>query len=424
VEATAGPATLRLQAPGEPSTSFQMVLATYAPGLFTSAGSVGSIWHSDGRIVTIDNPGKPGEALSLLATGLGPTNPTVVTGSPAPLSPPAITTAIPSLTIGGQAAVVQQANLEPFSIGRYRVFFTVPATLSGGSQTLSLRIGTKESNKVILPLAGQGLPSIAAVVNAASFASQVPVAPGSIVSLFGLNFGQQDTVAIFPGTKFQGLSVSVMSIPAPLFAVLPSSGQLNLLVPTELPEFGTVSVQVTTPAGLSSVFVLQMTPAAPGIFSIADPSRVVAKNAAAIFANTAWLVIPSSLTQTLRVPACSPTTNPVSVCGRAAIPGDIVQLYTTGLGRATAGGNSAGPPLPTGSVAPPDGNPLYVTIESPTVTVGGLPAEVLFSGLTPGYAGLYQVNVRVPVGVLAGDQVPVRIASRNGLSDTATIPIQ
>ena len=309
VEVQPGSATLRLLAQGQPLFSFPITLGTYGPGVFTSVGSLGSIWHSDGRLVTMDNPAKPAEALSLLATGLGPTNPVVPTGSPAPTSPPAITTIAPSLTIGGQTAMVQQASLEPLSIGRYRVFFTVPATLSGGSQTLSLHIGSKDSNKVILPLAGQGSPSISAVVNAASFDSQAPVSPGSIVSVFGLNLGQQDSVAIFPNAKFQGLSVSMMSIPAPLFAVLPSSGQVNLLVPTELSEFGTVSVQAVTPAGASSLFTLQIAPAAPGIFSIADPARVVGKNAAAVFANTAWLVIPDSLTRALKVPSCSPATN-------------------------------------------------------------------------------------------------------------------
>lgn len=424
VEISTGTGTLTLRAPGAPPASFPIVLSAYAPGIFTSAGSIGSIWHSDGRAVTMDNPAKPGEALSLLATGLGPTNPVVATGTPSPLSPPAITATTPSLTIGPQTALVQQANLDPFSIGRYRVYFTVPATLSGGTQPLAVHIGNKESNKVILPLAGQGLPTISAIVNAASFAAQLPISPGSIVSLFGLNLGQQNSVAVFPGTSFQGLSVKMMSVPAPLFAVLPSSGQLNLLAPTELPEFGTVTVQVSTNAGVSSAFTLQMAPAAPGIFSITDPSHTVVKNAAAVFANTAWLVIPDSLAQALKVPACSKATSPASVCGRSAVSGDIVQIYTTGLGKATPGGNPSGAPLPTGSVAPPDGNPLYVTIERPFVSIGGLSAEVLFAGLSPGFAGLYQVNVRVPSGVPPGDQVQVRISATNGLADTATIAVR
>jgi uncharacterized protein (TIGR03437 family) len=57
------------------------------------------------------------------------------------------------------------------------------------------------------------------------------------------------------------------------------------------------------------------------------------------------------------------------------------------------------------------------------VTIGGIPATVLFSGLTPGYAGEYQIDVTVPAGVTNGDSVPVKITML-GVSDTANISIQ
>jgi uncharacterized protein (TIGR03437 family) len=41
----------------------------------------------------------------------------------------------------------------------------------------------------------------------------------------------------------------------------------------------------------------------------------------------------------------------------------------------------------------------------PVVTIGGLPAQVTFSGLTPGSVGLYQVNAVIPPGVLTGTVV-------------------
>src|ERR1017187_4180665 len=49
----------------------------------------------------------------------------------------------------------------------------------------------------------------------------------------------------------------------------------------------------------------------------------------------------------------------------------------------------SGTPLPTGQNPPLSGIPLYETPTLPTVTIGGIPATVLFSGLTPGYAGEY-----------------------------------
>jgi uncharacterized protein (TIGR03437 family) len=152
-----------------------------------------------------------------------------------------------------------------------------------------------------------------------------------------------------------------------------------------------------------------MAPTSPGIFLIPDPSGVVSHNAAVLFANSAWLVVPQSLAAALQIPqnCLGSGLNPASICGQAARVGDFLQVYATGLGSATAGGAPNGPVLPTGTVAPASANPIYQTIEIPNVTIGGVPAKVLFSGLAPGFAGVYQINIQVPTGVTTGDQVPL-----------------
>ncbi len=43
------------------------------------------------------------------------------------------------------------------------------------------------------------------------------------------------------------------------------------------------------------------------------------------------------------------------------------------------------------------------------VMIGGQRAQVLFSGLAPGFSGLYQVNVLVPEGVGSGPEAPVTL---------------
>jgi uncharacterized protein (TIGR03437 family) len=63
--------------------------------------------------------------------------------------------------------------------------------------------------------------------------------------------------------------------------------------------------------------------------------------------------------------------------------GSYVTLWATGLGAVTRNGD------------------LFTTTEQPVITVNGAPARVLFSGLAPGWLGLYQVNVELPSGVPA-----------------------
>jgi uncharacterized protein (TIGR03437 family) len=66
---------------------------------------------------------------------------------------------------------------------------------------------------------------------------------------------------------------------------------------------------------------------------------------------------------------------------------------------------------------------LHETPTLPTVTIGGVTAKILFSVLVSGYAGEYQIDVQVPVGVTNGDNVPV-VVTMMGASDTAAISIQ
>ena len=95
------------------------------------------------------------------------------------------------------------------------------------------------------------------------------------------------------------------------------------------------------------------------------------------------------------------------------------------FGRPTShGGDPDGAILPTGTMAPADGNPTYETIETPNVRIGGHSVQVIFSGIAPGFAGLYQINVQVPQGLPVGDEVSLNIATADGLADTATIAIQ
>ena len=86
------------------------------------------------------------------------------------------------------------------------------------------------------------------------------------------------------------------------------------------------------------------------------------------------------------------------------------------------------PPLLPGEAAPITGNPLFLTRVQPTVTIGGQTARVLFSGMAPGWVGLWQMNVQIPAEipptVTPGSAVPLSITADGVTSNTVTIAVE
>jgi uncharacterized protein (TIGR03437 family) len=423
-DAQLGPGNLVAKVGETLSEPYPVVVEAHAPGLSSTEidGSlIGTFQNAtNSTLVSFDQPANPGDTLAGFGTGFGlPDQLGVAVRSVRP-SPNQDADEV-SVTVGCDTTGVLFAGPSPV-VGTDQFNFVVPANVPGGSQELFLEINGSRSNTVLLPVAGSDeIPFIRSGVNAASFAACEPAAAGSILSLFvSGGLGEETTIGIFPETAAGGVAVTFDGIPAPLFHVVGPSSQINVFAPSELPETGNVEVVLTTDAGESVAFLLEMAEAATGIFRIEGTSF-----AAATLHDTRWLPIPDALSEERELPtACAENEiSPLSFCGRPIEPGEILDLYLTGLGKATPGGEPAGDPLPTGMVAPADADPLYHTVMTPEVTIGGLPAEVIFSGLAPGFAGLYQINVFVPGGVAAGDEVEVTVTMPNGATDTVTVAV-
>ena len=56
--------------------------------------------------------------------------------------------------------------------------------------------------------------------------------------------------------------------------------------------------------------------------------------------------------------------------------------------------------------------------------IGGRAATVQFAGLAPGFVGLYQVNVQIPVGVTPGPAVPLVLSQSGVPSNTVTLAVK
>ena len=68
--------------------------------------------------------------------------------------------------------------------------------------------------------------------------------------------------------------------------------------------------------------------------------------------------------------------------------------------------------------------PLSYTTTTPTVTIGGQKATVVYAVLAPGTAGEFQVAVTVPSNATTGSAVPVSLSIGGQTTEAATLPVQ
>jgi uncharacterized protein (TIGR03437 family) len=220
------------------------------------------------------------------------------------------------------------------------------------------------------------------VVDSASFRS--PVAPGSIVTFFGANLvaGSGQAGATWPRTLAQ-TTVEVNSTTIPLYFV--STSQVIGQLPFEIPA-GTASAVVNSAGRRTNSVTFQVAATAPRIFMIGAPHAAALNQDGAVNTREA----PESR-------------------------GNVITIFMTGLG-------AVDPPVATAQLAP--ASPLSRPVSVASAVIGGLPADVLFVGLAPGFIGLAQANLRIPEGAAPGADVPVTLQVGVEKSNVATIAVR
>jgi len=86
---------------------------------------------------------------------------------------------------------------------------------------------------------------------------------------------------------------------------------------------------------------------------------------------------------------------------RAAHPGEVLHIYATGQGVVS-------PAVDDGVAAP--AQPLSRSIATPNVFLLSRQLEVLYNGLAPGLAGVWQLDVMLPADAPTGPNLPLRVA--------------
>jgi uncharacterized protein (TIGR03437 family) len=264
---------------------------------------------------------------------------------------------------------------------------TAADVVAGRSQA-----GKVELSGAVLAQGATAAPLLTAggVVHAASFETGVPIAPGSLITLYGSKLA--DATGLAPGiplpSALNGTEVRLGNRPLPL--LFTSDGQLNAQVPYDVPVDTQHQISVKRGEAIAVPETLTVAGAQPGVFT---KSQTGSGQGAIVRQDGVTLA-------------------------EAATParrGEVVIIYCSGLGPVSPA-VEAGRPAPSA--------PLSSVVNPVAVTIGGRQARVIFAGLAPGFSGLYQVNAFVPDNAATGDAVEVVLEAAGQRSRPVTIAVR
>jgi uncharacterized protein (TIGR03437 family) len=262
----------------------------------------------------------------------------------------------------------------------------------------TLYVGDAGNNRVLHFL------KLGVVVNAATFQTGIPVAPGSIATIGGgavaTTVGQA-TGTTWPASLVNRQVVFNDQVPSPLYFV--GQNQINFQVPSNAAlGLNRVAVRLADTNELVAGGSVVITTAAPGLFTLTQ--------------NGAGQVAALNQDYSVNGPA-----NP-------AAAGSTIQLFGTGQGPVS-------PAVPDGTAAPSgqlsntvavptaDQNSCLNTQPSVCVAVGSNFGTIQYSGLAPGFIGLWQINVVIPKGTPSGN-IALRVVIDGVPSNQVSIAVR
>jgi len=306
-----------------------------------------------------------------LRTNSGPLDVTALT--PYSVSPDGSGTAIDNkIAVSANSQFFLGSGLGPLDIQRYELFFGIRMPgLSGTGIFLN-------------PQAVDNVFSYAPPGN--------PIAPGEFITIFGTGLPLRSSVVPPFPTNLNGVQLLINNKAVPLYLI--TEFQVFAVVPFSITG-ATATIVLDNNGTRSNTITVPVAATAPGIASVLQSG--IGLGAIQHGDGT-----------------------PVSA-SKPALRGETIVIYATGLGQVT-------PPVADGAPAP--GSPLAKTNSVLAVYVlcaDGLTcstSEISYQGLTPTYAGLYQINVAIPINTMVGSAIPLALQTANGYTDLVDIAIQ
>jgi uncharacterized protein (TIGR03437 family) len=221
------------------------------------------------------------------------------------------------------------------------------------------------------------LPPIAAVTNAASYATGA-VSPGELVTIFGTGIGPATAAfaTVDPATgklatTIGGVQVLFNGIAAPM--IYASGTQVSAVVPYEMASVANPSVWINFAGETSNAYQLNVAITAPGLFaqnaSGSGPGAILNQD------------------------------NSLNGLTHPAAKGSIVQVFMTGEGLTNPQGVTGA--ITTATLPAPQVTPA--PIQPVQVWIGGQPALYTYAGEAPGMVtGVMQLNVQIPANAASG----------------------